>query len=135
VLFTALGTLFAVSLRPRFAILFQDRDEISDAIKAGLRVLEKVANINSLLQQCHQYFNKLQALAEARSAALAAADRVGPGPNETGEVRHEDVSMDQDIGVEAINARIFGEWDDFSGIADVFNDTLLPEFEADFFNF
>jgi hypothetical protein len=130
VLFTALGTLFAVSLRPRFANLFLDNNDISEAIKAGLRVLGKVANINSILKQCNQYFTKLQALAEARATetmALTEPHQIIPEP-----LPHEQV-QEQD-SVEALNARIFGEWDDFSGIADVFSDSLLPEFDAGFFS-
>jgi hypothetical protein len=135
-LFTALGTLFAVSLRPRFATLFQGRDEISEAVKAGLRVLEKVSNINSLLQQCSQYFNKLQALAEERIAASHAPERFEHGLNDPGEARQDEIPMEQDVGADGINAHtIFGDWDDLSGIADVFNDPLLPEFGADLFNF
>jgi hypothetical protein len=133
-LFTALGTLFAVSLRPRFATLFQGRDEISEAVKAGLRVLEKVSNINSLLQQCSQYFNKLQALAEERIAASNAPERFEHGPNDPGEVRQDEIPIEPDM--DGINAHtLFGDWDDLSGIANVFNDPLLPEFGADLFNF
>lgn len=130
VLFTALGTLFAVSLRPRFAALFPDTNDISEAIKAGLRVLDKVANINSILQQCNQYFTKLQALAEARTSE--AIDLVGHRQVPFAEAPHHEQDQEE-VGAEAINARIFGEWDDISGIADVFNDSLLPEFDADFF--
>jgi hypothetical protein len=108
-------------------MLFPDQAEISQAINAGLRVLEQVANINSLLQQCHQYFNKLQALAEARLQSNTQREQKEPGDV-------QDISLDQELGIDAINTRIFGEWDSFSGIADVFNDSLLPEFDAEFFN-
>jgi hypothetical protein len=136
VLFTALGTLFAVSLRPRFATLFQNKEDISEAVKAGLRVLEKVSNINSLLQQCHQYFNKLQTLAEERTMAAAAPKRFENGTSHnSGDARLDEMPMDQDVAGDAINQHIFGDWDDLSGIAHVFNDPLLPEFGADLFNF
>jgi hypothetical protein len=128
-LFTALGTLFAVCLRPGSETLLPDKNEISEAINAGVGVLEKVADINSLMLQCHQYFNRLQLLAEARLAASATDDleqyRLGRDVGQR--------SMDEDFGMGSTNAHIYGEWGDLSGMVDVFAGSLLPEFDADLF--
>lgn len=93
-----------------------------------------MSNINSLLQQCSQYFNKLQALAEERIATSNAPERFEHGPTDPGEARQDEIPMEPDM--DGINAHtLFGDWDDLSGIANVFNDPLLPEFGADLFNF
>jgi len=111
-------------------MLLADKNEISEAITAGVGVLEKVADINSLMLQCHQYFNKLQSLAEARIAVTATDDlehsrRVGR------DVGHS--SIDEEFGIGSSSARIYGEWDDFSGMVDIFAGSVLPEFDADLF--
>jgi hypothetical protein len=109
-------------------MLFPDKNELSEAIKVGVGVLEKVADINSLMLQCHQYFNKLQALAEARISVADEAEQYRRAGRDVGAP-----CMGEDYGIDGTNVHVFGEWDDFSGIADVFTGSLLPEFDPELF--
>jgi len=140
VLFTALGTLFSVSLRPYMLTSLSNPSEVSEAISVGQRVLEKVRDINPLTEQCYRYFTNLKRLVEVRADIHSSIKATGRGPSKSHSMYETESGESSLSGLaernQTIGAELFErDWFDVSQITDIFSDRLLPNFDDEFFGF
>ena len=135
-----MGTLYAAILQPCFSSYIDvNSEEIRTRLLKGLTMIEKVADMNEITQQCKEYFTSLQ----------QAIDQ-SPSKKMDAPILHEDIfqpllaNMEATLVPEAgfegqlfetnqqmnhMSGEVFsGDWNAIYGAADIFKDPLLPEF-------
>jgi hypothetical protein len=134
-----MGTLYAAILQPCFSSYIDvNSEEIRTRLLKGLTMIEKVADMNEITQQCKEYFTSLQQAldqsAKKTDTPMQHADIFQPL------LANMEATMIPELDLEAqlfdthqqinhISAEVFsGDWNAIYGAADIFKDPLLPEF-------
>lgn len=94
-------------------------------IQTALKIIEKVGDVNTVTQQCKNYFFSLQGIAEnpgyrGTHCKTTFTQPSIPDPRSLG----VDVSFEQNT----VAGVFTGDWSDVYGAADIFKDPLLPDF-------
>jgi hypothetical protein len=135
-----MGTLYAAILQPCFSPYIDvNSEEIRARLSRGLAMIEKVADLNEITQQCKEYFTSLQqainqSAKKTDAPIMQHADIFQPllanmEATIIPEPSFEAQLFDTHQQINHIGAEVFsGDWNAIYGAADIFKDPLLPEF-------